>query len=216
MKNNIRTFSQFTCVILIISFFLSACMTRTSDVPLTPTIRVTSTPERTAVVTGTATAAMISTPTIQKFTPTPVSSLDCKNMPAVQYVIPYTFKEATANGNNTYATLPRSAAVRLSQEEIAVTLLCGLLENYRSPDIDIFIRIIDYQIRAVYLAKVYDSESPDNYSVYLWYEVLPADLPTFWWAGASITLDNGWISNGNYALIKSDSDKYYLCCFWNG
>jgi hypothetical protein len=204
------------CMIVSIVLFLSACTAGNSDVPFNPTIGVTTTSERTATATATATAAMISTPTIQEITPTPVSSLDCKNMPAVQYVIPYTFKEATANGNSTYATLPRSAAVRLSQEEIAVTLLCGLLENYRSPDIDIYIRIIDYQIRAVYLAKVYDFESPDNYSVYLWYEVLPADLPTFWWAGASTTLDNGWIAQGNYALIKSDYDKFYLCCFWNG
>jgi len=150
---------------------------------------------------------IINTPTKE---PTTYSRSDCNELS-----IDWQATSSPDEDNNKYfASIPISAATSKTKEEIALALCCQYLEGFTSPKMGLERRINDYSIQLV-RAEYLDDENGFVFSTN--FQVLPfGSTPTFWIAGASMDLPNGWISRGAYARIKLINDAYVISSFWNG
>jgi hypothetical protein len=97
------------------------------------------------------------------------------------------------------ATLPVKTAGILSAEEIAVALFCQYLEHYTSPEADISMRLIDYQVykapldeRLQFLRREFNVDFIAGIS----FSVLPTRIMySGWVAGNGEISNDGWIRN---------------------
>ena len=97
------------------------------------------------------------------------------------------------------ATLPIKTAEVLSSEEIALALFCQYLENYKSPQADSSMRLIDYQVykapldeRLQFLRREFNVDFIAGIS----FSVLPTRIMySGWVAGNGEISNDGWIRN---------------------